>query len=131
MTAMRVQRIKQAAARSSAHLLPRDVIDPNPREGAESHLKRAGPVDSASIWVGDPPTVQLRLDLPEKFRASGQPPRLRQQYEVLMAVQLPDHFVIAHPFEIEIGNQAKVVEARRFSVDIVAPPIDIRTSFDF
>lgn len=45
---------------------------------------------------------------------------------MLMAVQLPNHFVIARLLEIEIRNQPEVVETSRFTADVVLPPFDFR-----
>lgn len=127
---MHIKRIEQPAAEAFAHRVASDVEHPDPRKRAKCDFERAGPIDPVTVRVRAPPAFELRFDLAQKLWPPGEPPRLRQQYEMLVAVELPDYFVIAHPLEIEIRHPAEIIYAARFPAAVIASPINFRTGFD-
>src|SRR5439155_21422065 len=77
------------------HLIARHMPEPCPRERAKGHLQRARPVDSPQKRIRVQPALHLPECLVEILPPTGQPERLRQQREVLVSVQFPDHLVVA------------------------------------
>jgi hypothetical protein len=55
---------------------------------------------------------------------------LREQREMLMAVQLPDDFVIACAGCIQVGDAAKVGKPGFNAAEIIAPPVNHAAGVD-
>ena len=68
------------------------------------------------------PTFELRANLPQVRRIPTQAERLRQQYEMLVAIRLPDHFVIAAAPGVQVRNPAEISKAGLDSTGMIAPP---------
>src|ERR1039457_4965259 len=95
MTAMLIKLAEPVHAELRDHLFADEMIRPNPRQSAERHFERARPVDSSIVWIRREPAFQLRANLVQVGRVSGEAERLRQQHQMLMTIGLPNHFVIA------------------------------------
>src|SRR5882757_9988552 len=96
--------------------------NPDPGKRPERDLQSAGPVDAAHETIGREPALELLHDLVEILALATQKERLRQQHEMLMAIQLPDVLVVADRIEIEIRHAAHVAERGRFAVRIILAP---------
>ena len=77
------------------------MANPEPGQGPEGDLQRAGPVDADGVWVFALPVSPLREDLGSEAALAGGLPALGQRNEVLVTVQLPDDFVVADLIEVE------------------------------
>src|SRR5579884_3060336 len=101
-----------------------EVVNPDPGERSECDFERTGPVHSAYEGIGGDPAFDFLLDFAQVFCAAGDEESLSNSDEVLVAVQLPDPFVIANGIEIEIRNTAKKSRAAGFVVFVIAAPVD-------
>src|SRR5580704_452042 len=106
------------------------VIDPDPRQRAECDFERTGPVSPAMKRVGDDPAFELRANFVQVAHVARQQIGLRQNNQVLVAVQFPDRLVVARARRVEIRNAAKVAETGFNPAQIVAAPADIGTGVD-
>src|SRR5579872_5442692 len=70
------------------------------------------------------PRFDLRKYLGEICLVSAEHKRLREQDQVLMAIQLPNDFVIACARRVEIGNAPEIIEAGFAAAHVIAPPVD-------
>jgi hypothetical protein len=77
------------------------------------------------------PCRNLFFDPPEILLVFIEQERLREQNKVLMAVHLPDDFVIARSRRVQIRTQAEVIRAGLDAAQIVAPPADVRAGAEF
>ncbi len=109
---------------SRIHPRAKQVIDPDPGQGAKRDFKRARPIDAAHKRIGGNPALYLS----ERLRAEPfllcELERLRQQNQVLVAVQLPNPLVIADALHIEIRNEFEVTKRAGSAAHVVAPPCD-------
>ena len=103
---------------------------PDPRQGAECDFESARPVDAALKRILLHPTAQFALNFLYTGSIVEEQKRLRQHDQMLVAVQLPNPFVIAGAMNIEIGNHPKIRKAGAFVVDVIAPPFNIRSGCD-
>ena len=95
---------------------------PNPRQCPEPDLERAGPVDTALKGIIAPPQIQLPSYLVAIWLISGEYKGLREQDQMLMAIDLPNPLVIAGRGQVEIGDEAEIF-ARSFRVaQRITPP---------
>src|SRR6266568_8980822 len=108
MQTVAVESVHKADAEGLIETIPHQVVDPHPRKGAKGDLESARPVDPALKRVLLEPAFELALDLVEEILALGQQVGLSQQDQVLMAVELPNCFVVAGLGGVEIGNAAEV-----------------------
>src|SRR6266478_6221380 len=72
----------------------------------------------------------MAFDLSKVLRAAGQLEGLSQHNQMLMTIELPDHLVIAYARAIEIRDEAEIAPAGGDAGSIIAPPVDIGTSFE-
>src|SRR5438105_3427052 len=106
------------------------VIDPYPRKRTEGHFERADPIHAAEVRVRRPPALEFVLDLEQVLLTAGQPARLREQHEVLVAIELPHDLVIANAFQIQVRNRSAVGRSATDSVNVIAAPINVWTRVD-
>src|SRR5258707_1456219 len=76
--------------------------DPQPGETAEGYFEAAGPVNSDGVGILLLPGIPLGKQLVGKTLVSRQQIGLRQNDEVLMAIQFPRDLGVAYQLEIEI-----------------------------
>ena len=76
------------------------------------------------------PVAYVTLDNIDELTAAGEDPRLREQYKVLVPVQLPYVFVIARARAIKIRYAAEVMGGRFNAVNVVTPPPNGETCFN-
>ena len=72
------------------------------------------------------PTLPLRKYFPSEPFVAAQSVRLGKGHEVLMTIQFPCDFAVAHFREVEIFDPMKRLVGRDFPVDRVQVPIDLR-----
>ena len=119
------ERGEEALAHGRRHPFSRQVVNPDPGERAERHLEGAGPVDAALERVRLHPAFPLRKGVVQKLRPARQPPRLREQNQVLMPIDLPDDLVVARARGIEVRNAAEVGGSGLDAAGVIAPPADV------
>ena len=128
--AVPVQGGQEPAAQRFRHLAPRHHPEPRPGQAAERRLEGAGPIDAAQERVLIHPAFQLAERFVQELPPAAQQKGLGQQRQMLMAIQLPDHFVVANPREIEIRHEAEIGSPRGDAVGVIAPPVYVRPCFD-
>jgi hypothetical protein len=96
---------------------------PEPGDGAEGQLQHARPVDADQWRIGLQPAFQLPNAGFAIANVTGQPPGAPKTQPVLMAVQLPDHFVIAAR-GIEVGHVCPERARRPAAADRIELPVD-------
>src|SRR5262249_10856289 len=104
--------------------------DPHPGQGAHGDLERARPVDATHVGICHPPAFQLALDLTNEVLPAGHASRLRQDDEMLMAIELPDDLVVADAARVEEGNGPRICGPAGDVPRVVAAPIDVRAGVD-
>src|ERR1700722_9222869 len=112
------------------HFAANQMVDPDPGQRAKRYFERTGPVGSAMKRVACDPAVDLRANLVQISTVARQQIGLRQNNQMLMAIQLPDRFVVARARTIEIRNAAEVREPGFNPTHIVAPPANIGPGVD-
>ena len=93
------------------------VAYPEPGQGAEGDLQRARPVDADGVGVFALPVGPLGQDFVAETR-------LGKRDQVLVAVQLPDDFVIADLIEVEERDLIPGFAGGALLVDGVEVPVD-------
>src|SRR5579863_3684480 len=96
------------------------VIDPNPGQCSQGDFEGTGPISPQMKRVGPNPALELRLNFIWVPCVTRQQPGLRQNDQVLMAVQFPDHFVVAGARSVQVGDEAKISETGFNAAHIVA-----------
>src|SRR5262245_14799311 len=96
--------------------------DPHPRECAERDLQCTRPVDPAQRRIRRHPAIELAEEFVQIIALAREEKGLREQRQMLMAIELPHDFVIARAREVQVRNTAEVVEAGRDLVEIIATP---------
>src|SRR2546430_13401546 len=76
---------------------------PDPRKRAQRELEHARPVDADERWIVGEPAFEIAQPGSAIFRIAGEPRGAPEDEPVLMAVQLPDDFVIAATW-IEVSH---------------------------
>ena len=71
------------------------MIRPDPRQRAERHFQRAGPIDSAIIGIRREPAFQLRANFVQVRVIASEQNACASRHQMLMPIRFPDHFVIA------------------------------------
>src|SRR5271169_25866 len=122
---------KKSSAERFGHLRAEEVPDPYPRQCAERDLKRTGPVDAALVGVFRPPVFQLTDHRIEVFASPGGNVGLREQDQMLVAVDLPDKLVVPGRRQVEIGNPAEVFRRRLGAASRIAAPRDGSAVVDY
>ena len=128
--AMAVQDVQEPAAQRLRHLRPREHPEPRPGQAAERRFERTGPIHAAQERVPIHPAFQLAERFVQIRPIAAQQKSLGEQWQVLMAIQLPNHFVVAHPREIEIRHGAEIGSPRGDAAGVIAPPVYVRPRFD-
>jgi hypothetical protein len=93
------------------------VAYPEPGQRAEGDFERTGPIDANRVGVLALPVRPLGQDL---VAETG----LRQCDKVLVAVQLPDDFVVADLIEVEEGDLVPRFARGALAMDGVEVPVD-------
>lgn len=106
------------------------MIDPDPGERAERDFESAGPIDAVLEGVLREPALQLPHDLGEKLLPAGKQISLREQDQMLVAIDLPNAFVVAGAGSVEVGNAAEIQGAGFDAAHIIAAPADIGAGFE-
>ena len=127
MFAVLVQTSQQTAAAGGRHVVSGQVINPHPRKRSEGYLQRAAEVDAALERILLKPTLHLLTEIVEKLPPPSQSPGLREQNQLLMPIQLPDDFVVAHARRIQIRNTPEVQRLRLDPAAVVPAPPNRRT----
>src|SRR5438132_1549282 len=99
-------------------------ICPDPRQTSERHFQAAGPINADWIRVFSVPVLPLVEYFLGKPLITCKPVCLRQNHEMLMAVQFPDNFAIAGFFKIKIADVEPELSGRPFNVNPVEMPIN-------
>src|SRR3954451_7461939 len=131
MQAVAVKSRQKIPAKAVRHLRPHKMVHPDPGQSPERYLERAGPIDAALKRILLDPSVDLPEDLSAIPLVSREEMCLCEKHQVLMAVQLPDEFVVSDRGEIEIGNAAEIGNPGLLLVPVVSPPVDCGPRFDF
>src|SRR5262252_8946192 len=82
---------------------------PHPGKRAKSDFKRACPVDATLKGIIIPPLFQLLENSIPVCPVPCRHERLGKQYQMLMAIDLPNRLVIAGDFDIQILDEAEIV----------------------
>src|SRR5258706_554070 len=130
MPGVPVELPQPGGAQLRRQLAANQVIDPYPGQRSKRNLQRAGPIDSAMKRVCCKPTFELRADLGQVCLVAREQIRLRQDYEMLMTVQLPNHFVVARTAGIKIRNPPEITESCLNSANMIAPPRHLRSGIN-
>ncbi len=130
IAAVLIQRREEAFTELRGHGFADKLPEPDPRYCPESHFESAGPIDAALKRVLGEPGFELSEDLVKILGFAGKQMGLGQENKMLMTVEFPDEFVVAHCFETQIFDATEVIRGRGFLRDVVATPIYIRTGFD-
>src|SRR5260370_13956637 len=117
-------------AEPGRQLLSNQVVHPDPGARAKRGLQRARPINSAMKRIFLEPVVELRANLGQIRGVARESIRLRQDHQVLMAIQLPNDLVISGLARVEIGNPAKIAQPGFDSAGVIAPPGDRRAGVD-
>src|ERR1700722_1153225 len=112
------------------HFAANQMVDPDPGQRAKRYFERTGPVGSAMKRIACDPAVDLRANLVQVSAVARQQIGLRQNNQMLMAIQFPDRFVVARARAIEVRNAAEVREPGFNAAHIVAPPANIGAGVD-
>src|SRR4051812_11983699 len=99
---------------------------PDPREGAESHLKTACPVYSDRIWILLVPVLPLNEDFTGESRLPREPISFGERDKMLVAIQLPCDLRISDFFEIEVSDFEPRFARSLLTVYEFAVPVDFR-----
>src|SRR5689334_20011532 len=100
-------------------------IGPNPREAAEGYFQAAGPIYADWIRVFSVPVLPLVEYFLGKPLIARKPVCLRQNHEMLMAVQFPNNFAVPGFFKIKIADLERELSGRPFNVNPVEMPINL------
>src|SRR2546423_8701438 len=106
---------------------------PDPRKRAQRELEHARPVDADERWIVGEPAFEIAQPGSAIFRIAGEPRGAPEDEPVLMAVQLPDDFVIAATW-IEVSHVGPEPAGRAALAHGVgrappgSPPIDTATA---
>src|SRR3712207_4557576 len=100
------------------------MIHPDPRQTPECNLERAGPIDAIRIRVLRAPIAPKQFEGVEKLRVATVQPGAREQHQVLMPAQLPNHLVVAGLLEIEIRDAEPRKVWRPDTVHRIEMPVD-------
>ena len=87
-----------------------EVETPDPADGAQRHVHRAGPVHAVGKWIDGDPILDLCPVLARVSVVAGQPVRLPKGREVLTAAQFPRHFHVGCLIELHVRDVAAVLE---------------------
>ena len=98
--------------------------NPNPGHAAERHFQCAGPVDSNRVRVLLFPRIPLGQNFVGETFVAGQQIRLGQHHQMLMAIQFPRDFGIAHLLKIQVLHPKCGLPRSAFAVDFVQMPVD-------
>src|ERR1039458_3810918 len=101
------------------------LIHPDPRQTAKCNFKAAAPVDAYRVRIALEPATPLRHQFANILLIVRKQPCFRQSDQMLVAVQLPRDFVVAHRRELEKGNLAPRLEWRALVVHAIQMPIDL------
>jgi len=125
VAAMTVERFEKAAAEGRGEAVSDEHVDPEPGERTERDFESAGPIDAALKGVLGEPALELGDELGEEPGVAGKEMSLRQEDQVLVAIELPDAFVIASEGGIEVGDAAEIRSAGCDAGRVVASPMDV------
>src|SRR5581483_1574353 len=112
-------------AKGPIQLPTRQLVNPDPRKRPKRHLQRARPVDPAMKRIARDPALELGANFIQIPGFAGRKMGLRQHDQMLMPVQLPNHFVVAGSRRIQIGNQAEVTQPGLNSALVIATPLNL------
>ena len=87
-----------------------EVETPDPADGAQRHVHRAGPVHAVGKRIDGDPILDLCPVLARVSVVAGQPVRLPKGREVLTAAQFPRHFHVGCLIELHVRDVAAVLE---------------------
>src|SRR4029079_19811803 len=90
-----LEREEAARGRKRPASAGEEVNRHRPRDGPETNLEHAGPVDTRPRWIPLQPAFHLIDDGLRIARVTGEPLRTAKLQPVLMPIQLPDDLVIA------------------------------------
>src|SRR5437016_7530338 len=130
MNAVPIQFAQPASVKILWQLPPDQMPNPDPRQRPKRDFQSARPIDSPMIWVRGKPALKLRLNLIQVRLIASEEIGLRQDHQVLVPAQLPNHFVVPGLGCVQVRNQTKVIEAGFNPAYVVAPPTDLRSSLD-
>src|SRR5579863_2562364 len=130
MTAVPMELVQETAAQSGRHAAAGQLINPHPGECSKADLERTRPVDAAMKRIRGDPAFDLGPDLVQEAIVAREQKSLREQHQVLMAVQLPNDLMVSGLRRVQIRNAAEIVQTCFPAADIVAPPVDLWPSFD-
>src|SRR5580704_7092693 len=122
--------MEPSCAKLTRQFTANKVIDPDPGQCAKRDFESARPVRSAMKRIAGDPAFDLRAKFIQVASVAGQQIGLRQNNQVLMTIQFPDHFVITRARRVEVRNAAKVRETGFNATQIVASPANIRPGID-
>ena len=96
--------------------------DPNPGPGAEGDFERAAPVNAAPRRIRGVPTGEKSCDAIQELAVLREAPGLGHGHQILVAIQFPDHFMVAGEGAVQIRDTPKVGRAGHFAGNNIAPP---------
>src|SRR6516165_6911720 len=113
------------------HFRTQKMPYPYPRQRSKPNLKRTSPVDSTLKRVVVPPVFKLADNRFEVPRVRRRQECLRQQHQVLMAVDLPNDLVIARNCDVKIRDESEVITRRLLTTQGIPSPLRNGAVIDF
>ena len=100
-------------------------VGPNPGEATECHFQAASPVYANGIRILGMPVLPLVKYFVRELFIPRKPVCLRQRDKVLMPIQLPNNFAVAHLFEAEVMNLEPKLSRCSLTVDPIEMPVNL------